>query len=171
MLSGLVATIAAEFGPAARSPLRDRRDGAVPRGRARSSASGPERFVVAGVDDLAPVGRRRSRRHVLHGRRAGARAAPPGEPAAPRQAAGRARVRRGGRRVTARYQLPPWVREGAATAYDDAGPLASRCSERRGGKPLTAFPVALQLNDRDAGRRAAAAVRPRRRDRASTRAR
>jgi hypothetical protein len=54
VLSGLVASAAAAFGPAGRSPLRET-------GTARFRADGPQfrlrpdGFVVAGVDDLAPV--------------------------------------------------------------------------------------------------------------------
>jgi hypothetical protein len=52
--------------------------------------------------------------------------------------------------VTARYQYLPWVREGAANAYrnpDDLKPVL----QLPGGKPLTALPVTLEINDtRDA---------------------
>lgn len=54
VLSGVVVAAAAGFGPAARSPLRET-------GMSRFRAPGPElrlrpaQFVVAGVDDLAPV--------------------------------------------------------------------------------------------------------------------
>jgi hypothetical protein len=54
VLSGLAATAAAQFGPAGRSPLRET-------GMSKFRAPGPQfrlqpdGFVVAGVDDLAPV--------------------------------------------------------------------------------------------------------------------
>jgi hypothetical protein len=49
--------------------------------------------------------------------------------------------------VTARYQFLPWVRAGAANAYRNADALKPVLS-LPDGKPLTAFPVGLKLNDR-----------------------
>jgi hypothetical protein len=49
--------------------------------------------------------------------------------------------------VTARYQFLPWVRQGAATAYREPDRLQPVLS-LPGGKPPTAFPVALKINDR-----------------------
>ncbi len=141
-VGGPLVLVAAKFGAAAHSALQERFAVAGP-----DLQVGAERFVLARVEDLA-VDRARTRR------------TPP-----PLQAiAGEPGAAGGGRVMSAGYQFLPWVRSGAATAYTNAdalGPVLKRAD----GKPLTG-PAGRPAGQRaHAGRRAAAALRPGRRDR------
>ena len=144
-LSTLVLTVAVEFGPAALSSLRTG-------GSSRFSAPGPafsvgpERFTVAGVARPRPGADGRARGVLARRREAGARASPEGQSAGPRHAAGRSRVPDRGARVTPGYRYLPWVREGAAHAYDTPDTLAPVLA-RTDNRPLSALPVALLVND------------------------
>ena len=142
-------TFAAAFGPAALS---------------RCATGGAERFARRGRRSAWrrsasrsrawPTWRRRrwtapaNRRRPSRRRRAGARAAPAGEPAGPRQrcrSSPRSRLRA---RDVSRYRYLPWVREGAAHAYDKPDTLApgARAAERQAAPGL---PVASARQRRD----------------------
>ena len=143
-LSTLVLTVAVEFGPAALSSLRTG-------GSSRFSAPGPafsvgpERFTVAGVADLGSVQmdgleesshaavKQALERHLKDNpqARGSCRSFPRSRPRCPREPG---------------YRYLPWVREGAAHAYDTPDTLAPVLA-RTDNRPLSALPVALLVND------------------------
>ena len=125
-------------------------------------ASAPERFAVAGVDDLNAVDvdgldgqsqaavRQALERHLR-------------EPGGPRHAAGRPGLPGRGADVS-RYRYLPWVRAGAAHAYDEPGRPLAPVLARPDGKPLSVLPSGC-CQRADARRRAAPALRAGRRRR------
>ena len=165
---GARAPRASRSAPAAQSQLRN---GGTAKFEAETAGFqvGPERFAVAGVDDLAPV--------AMDG-------AAPDElsHAAVAQALERhlqenpqdrgqlqvvAAFQAGGRRMSPRYHYLPWVREGAAHALHEPGHARAGAREgRRRPQALDAAGRPARQRPR-AGRRAAARLRPgrRRRDR------
>ena len=134
---------------------RVRPGGEVAASRRRGGAlrrAGPRLPRRRGALHRREDGRPRPGRHrrdggPLGGRRApGAGAPPAGEPAGPRRAAGRPRIPRGGARLS-RYRYLPWVREGAAHAYDTPDKQAAVLA-RPDGKPISAVPIGLLVNDK-----------------------